>query len=136
MKTHQPGWRNGDVLALHDAAVVSENVNERFRDVELHLVASRLAEVRRGHERFDRPEHLFGMRSEGNPAGKAILDIDFVVEETGCGGADLGDGVDLLADERLHQSRGEFRLLIGGERSLGAVDSDERHGPISLRVMG
>ncbi|WP_428342951.1 hypothetical protein [Mycobacterium sp.] len=30
VKTHQPRRRDGDVLALHDAAVVSQNVDECF----------------------------------------------------------------------------------------------------------
>jgi hypothetical protein len=71
-----------------------------------------LAEMGCGHEGLDGPEHLVGMLGWQNPAREAVIDIEFVEEETGCRRADFGDRIDLLTDQGLHQPGRECGLLF------------------------
>ena len=67
------------------------------------------------------------MRRQRDPAGKAVLDIDLVVEETRCCRADFGHRVDLLADQRVHQAGRKRSFLLGAQRPFGTVDANEWH---------
>jgi hypothetical protein len=75
---------------------------------------------------------LSGCSDGGTPPGKAVFDIEFVEEETGCRRADFGDRIDLLTDQGLHQPGRECGLLFRAVRSLRATDADKRH---RLRVI-
>ena len=54
------------------------------------------------------------MLSYTNSTRTGILDVEFVEEEIGCRGADLDDGIDLLANQDKYQPRTQVSLLLSG----------------------
>ncbi len=89
MNPHQIRRRNSDIFSLKHRVIVTQNIDESFRDQQLHCISLLLAEIRSRDERLNDPKRLIRVRTQRLAAGKTVFDFDLVEQEAGRGSTDV-----------------------------------------------
>jgi len=126
MKSHEVSRRDSNILRLQDCPIVAKNIDENRSYLFLHLVSSRLTKERFCDGAFDRPKYFLRVLAKGRAAGKTVINIKFIDEETCCGCADFDRRCSIeneRCDALCEHDRGTFVWAAGIK---GITMSDDR----------